>query len=447
MNAPDPRVVNVGGPVLEGGPDPLCEGRLTPPLRVLMVSDVSPLDSTSGAERVLWEQASRLARRGHRVTIVSRSPAGEPGGTVEREGVRIRHFPVNRRSSLRFLWTAIREARRAAADELAEAGADVLQVHQPLSGYGVLRGSVGQRIPSLYTFLSPAPLEYRSRRGLTAHHRAGWPGDVATAVLWAIEGSSLRRATRIHVLSEFSAEQLRKMYRMSRDRIVMIPGGADTERFQPASDRGTVRQAFGLPERAPVLSTLRNLEARMGLDILIRAMATLRLSIPGVLLLIGGEGSLRRPLESLAASLDLQDCVRFLGFVPEERLPLLYQAADVFVLPTRELEGFGLATVEALACGTPVLGTAVGATPEILRPLHPSLLFRGTTPEAMAEDLRRFLEVSASEPEACRRLRQACRRHAETHYAWPVSVSRLEGALGDLAAARTTPPTRMGPPA
>jgi len=171
----------------------------------------------------------------------------------------------------------------------------------------------------------------------------------------------------------------------------------------------------------------------MGLDILIQAVASLRRHFPEVLLLIGGDGSMRSHLESLTASLDLWNHVRFLGFVPEAQLPLYYQAADVFVLPTRELEGFGLVTVEALACGTPVMGTAIGATPEILEPLDPSLVFRDTTPEAMAEDLHRFLAVSQRDPAAGERLRQACRRYVETRYAWDLSVSRLEAVLNDLA--------------
>src|SRR5207249_11052699 len=85
----------------------------------------------------------------------------------------------------------------------------------------------------------------------------------------------------------------------------------------------------------------------------------------------------------------------FLGFIPDETLPSYYHAADVFVLPTRELEGFGLVTVEALACGTPVLGTPVGATPEVLSGLDASLVFRGISAEIMAEDLLRFLETLA----------------------------------------------------
>lgn len=69
---------------------------------------------------------------------------------------------------------------------------------------------------------------------------------------------------------------MRKLYRIPSDRIVRIPGGVDTERFQPAADHTAVRNALGLPAGRPMLFTLRNLEARMGLDTLIRAMAILR---------------------------------------------------------------------------------------------------------------------------------------------------------------------------
>ncbi|MBI4572392.1 MAG: glycosyltransferase family 4 protein [candidate division NC10 bacterium] len=415
---------------------------MMPPLRILIISDVSPLTISGGAERVLWEQASRLVKHGHQVRIVGRSRAGSEEESVERQGVRIRHFPVDRRSLLRFVRTSILEARRAALQELAGARADVLQVFQPLSGYGILGSAVGQRIPSLYTFLSPAPLEYRSRRGMTRHHRGGWAGNSATAMLWIIERACLRRATRIQVLSDFSADQLWKLYRIPAERIVKIPGGVDIERFQPAADREAVREALGLPARSPLLFSLRNLEARMGLDTLIRAMAILRRHVPEVLLLIGGAGSLRQELESLAASLDLRGHVRFLGYVLEAHLPLYYQVADLFVLPTRELEGFGLATVEALACGTPVLGTRVGATPEVLLPLDRSLVFQDTTPEVMAEDLRRFLHAPRGDHVAAQSLRGVCRRYVEAGFTWDMSVSRLEATLRDLA---LTKAPRAGP--
>ncbi len=414
-------------------------------LRVLMVSDVSPVVPEGGGERMLWEQAVRLAARGHEVRIVCRDQPGSGATRIERQGVLIRPFPVDRRTSPRFVGSAILAARRAVARELEESGADILHLHQPVAGYGAFLAPAARRIPVLYSFYSPAPLEYRARRGMTAHHRGGPAGDLGTALLWTIERACLRRADLIHVLSDFSAEQLWKLYRLPRERIVKIHGAVDTARFRPAADRAAVRRTLGLPAERPLLLTVRNLEARMGLDSLVRALAILSREVPDVLLLIGGAGSLRGPLESLAGGLGLRDRVRFLGFVPDDALPLYYQAADLFVLPTRELEGFGLVTVEALACGTPVLGTAIGATPEILFPLAPSLIFRGLAPEVMAEDLRGFLAARERDAEAHARLRAACRRRAETRYSWDDAISSLECVLAQLGEGRAGVPDSTAP--
>jgi len=242
----------------------------------------------------------------------------------------------------------------------------------------------------------------------------------------------VRRATRVHVLSAFSADLLRRLYRVPAARIVRIPGGVDTDRFRPA-DRAEARRALGLPAGRPLVLTLRNLEARMGLDALLRALAEVRRAVPDVLLLVGGTGSLRAELEALAASLDLGAHVRFLGWVADAELPRWYQAADVFVLPTRALEGFGLVTVEALASGTPVLGTPVGATPEILGALAPSPLFEDASPAAIARGLRAFLERAARDPGGARTLGAACRRLAETSYSWERAVDGLEATLLELA--------------
>lgn len=390
-----------------------------------MVSDTSPLTVQGGGERVLREHAWRLAARGHAVRVVSR---GARSGRARLDGVEVREFPVDRGTALGFVRAAVAGARHEVAQALGEAGADVLQLHQPLSAWGALGAPAARALPSLYTFLSPAPLEYRSRRGMTGLHRSGGAGLAAQALLWLIERRCLRRATRIHVLSDFSARQLRTLYRIGGERVVKIPGGVDAARFRPVPDRPAARRALGLPEAAPLLFTLRNLEARMGLDGLIRAIAGARRHVPGLTLLVGGAGSLRAPLEALVRSLDLAGHVRFLGFVPEDALRLHYRAADVFLLPTRELEGFGLVTLEALACGTPVLGSRVGATPELLLPLDPGLLFDGPSPPAIEDAIVRFL----ARPDRAA-LEARCAAHA-AGYAWDRVVERLEAELHRLAA-------------
>jgi glycosyltransferase involved in cell wall biosynthesis len=93
---------------------------------------------------------------------------------------------------------------------------------------------------------------------------------------------------------------------------------------------------------------------------------------------------LETSIQALIDELGLTETVRLLGWVSDD-LVGWNRAADLVVMPTQELEGFGLATVEALACGTPVIGTPSGATPELLRPLDPGLVSRDTSPEALAD--------------------------------------------------------------
>src|SRR4030095_3649191 len=129
----------------------------------------------------------------------------------------------------------------------------------------------------------------------TVRHRAGLVGATGTALLWAFERACLRRVGLVHVLSHLSASPVWELYAVARDRIVLIPGAAATERFQPAADRGAIRRELGIGPARSLLFTVRNLESRMGLDSLLRAMAIVKARRPDALLLIGGTGSRAPP--------------------------------------------------------------------------------------------------------------------------------------------------------
>ena len=122
----------------------------------------------------------------------------------------------------------------------------------------------------------------------------------------------------------------------------------------------------------------------MGLENLIVAFNELQKKAADIQLVIGGNGPLEDELMGLARSFGIEKKVHFTGFISEEQLPLYYQMADLFVLPTKELEGFGLVTLEAMASGLPVIGTPVGGTKEILTKFNTEFLFDDTTPESIA---------------------------------------------------------------
>ena len=149
---------------------------------------------------------------------------------------------------------------------------------------------------------------------------------------------------------------------------------------------------------------VRRLVPRMGLDILIRVWSRLD---RGTLVVVG-DGPERRRLEALARELGVGDRVRFTGPVSEEELVAHYRAADLCVLPSLALEGFGLVVLEALACGTPVLASDAGGLPEALAGLSGDLVVPQGDEDALAARLERVLGDPSLLPDA-----GECRAHAE----------------------------------
>ena len=391
-------------------------------LSLLMVADVSPLEVHGGASRWLREQSRGLRRRGHRVEVLCRMPGPLAPAGWDMDGVSVRQYDVSRAHPAAYFVSSIVAARRAYTRDFPGRQWDAVVLNQPLSALGVSR-ILPPATPTVYAFQSLAAMEYRIRSSYGDSSRPRLGVGMACAFLRWAERAALRRARRVVVLSDFSRRALLEAHGPLSASVLTVPGGADLERFTPARDRAATRRELGMPGDELLLLTVRDLQPRMGLDALIRAVSLVRGDLP-VRLVIGGGGPLRQELEELARSLGVSDIVRFAGVIPEPDLPRYYQAADCFVLPTRALEGFGLVTVEALACGTPVLGTPVGATPEILAPLAPELLTDDASPEALARGIRRVAPLLGDDG-----FRARCRAHAERHYGWPLAVARLEELL------------------
>jgi glycosyltransferase involved in cell wall biosynthesis len=193
-----------------------------------------------------------------------------------------------------------------------------------------------------------------------------------------------------------------------------------------------LKTQFSLPKGKTHLFTVRNLEPRMGLDNLLKCMAHLKKQKVEVHLTLGGEGVERKKLEQLIAELKLKKDVNLSGFIPQDLLPKYYAAADFFILPTRYLEGFGLVTPESMACGTPVLGTPVGATKEILSVFDSKFLFENSTPEAMARGIRLAVQCYVKDKKAYEKRRGRCREFAKKHYSWERHVNQLTSIINDL---------------
>lgn len=149
-------------------------------------------------------------------------------------------------------------------------------------------------------------------------------------------------------------------------KVTVIPNGVDLEKFHPM-DKTAARQRLGLPGDKKVLLSVGGLDSVKGFDRLIQAVRILidEFGADDILLLIAGEGGLRRKLLSMVTAQSLEAHVRLVGAVPHEELRTWYSAADLFCLASRS-EGWPNVVLESLACGTPVIATAVGGIPEII---------------------------------------------------------------------------------
>jgi glycosyltransferase involved in cell wall biosynthesis len=220
---------------------------------------------------------------------------------------------------------------------------------------------------------------------------------------------------------------------ISGERVVINPGGVDLSRFRPPGDRGALKAQLGFPEGKIHLITVRNLEPRMGIENLLTCMHTLKKGGLDTHLTLGGEGAERGRLEKMIEDLGLRGEVTMTGFIPSDLLPQYYGAADFFILPTKHLEGFGLVTPESMACGTPVLGTPVGGTREILSGFEPGFLFKDNTAEAMAEGIRETLRVYFPFEKDYNDLRARCREYAVANYSWDRHISQLQSIIDEIA--------------
>ena len=194
-------------------------------------------------------------------------------------------------------------------------------------------------------------------------------------------------------------------------RIEVLRNGVDLDLFAP-QDRAAVRRELGLDADRPVVLSVGALIPLKGVDLVSRAVATLR----NASLVIVGEGPDMGPLQRLARDLGLGGRVRFLGAIGQHRLAACYSAADVLVLASAR-EGFPNVLLEALACGTPVVASAVGGAPEVVRERVAGSLVQERTPEAIAAAIRALL----ADPPA----RAAVRAYAE-RFAWgPTTAGQI----------------------
>lgn len=296
--------------------------------------------------------------------------------------------------------------RNSCADLVKKA--DVVAVHFAL--YAWFCRSHFARKPAVIHFHGPWALESKTEGA----SRLGY------ALKKNIEKQVYSHGNLFVTLSNSFSDLLCHTYGIDRRRVRVVPGGISIDRFCSASPQSIARKKLNWSPDEIVVVAVRRLAKRMGLENLVMAVGELSSRYPRLRLRIGGTGPEREHLERLIERERLAHCITLEGFVPDEVLPDFFAAADMSIVPSTGLEGFGLIVVESLAAGTPVLVTPVGGMPEIVETLSRDLIFRGSSREALVSRLDQVLSGAIVLPEP-----EVCREHARINYSLDVVGSKI----------------------
>jgi glycosyltransferase involved in cell wall biosynthesis len=354
---------------------------------------------------VAFEQASRLVRRGHRVTALTSRMPGDPvreedGGLLVE---RIDALNVLEKRGVPYPLFSPALAPRAFA--LARK-ADVVLAHSHTfltSAAAVLAARAAGK-PSLvlqHNTLIDYPQPLRALEHLADH---------------TLGALTLRMAERRFAVSK---ESCRYVERLSGRPCHLLANGVDTARFHPVADRGPLRDSFGLPRGKIIALTVRRLSFKNGIDTLLE-VARLRTDMHFA---VAGSGPDRGALDRYVEEHGLTN-VAALGFVTDERLPELYQACDLFVLPSRSGEGMPLVILEAFASALPCIATRSGGQVELIEEGATGWLVPPGDPHAIAA----ALSEGACEPKRLGAMGASARARAE-RVDWERQVTLLEEHL------------------
>ena len=397
-------------------------------MKILFLADVPLENPTSGSEQVLNHQATGLARDGMEVFAITRQSALPAGNIRDIDGICEGSYRASVEDILSSLFSLVKYPIKFYRQFTQDGAFQAVACHQPFNCFSLLIRGKLLNTPLLYVFHSPSHVEYS-----LSHENRSWLRNLPhVKARCIIEKLCLKKAMKIMVLSHYMKDKLRDIHGISANRILVNPGGVDLNRFKQPQDREYLKDKLGFPKGKVHLLTVRNLEPRMGLDNLLKCIHILNKHRADIHLILCGEGIEKEKLERLVRKYGLVDAVNMTGFISSDLLPQYYGASDFFILPTRSLEGFGLVTPESMACGTPVLGTPVGGTKEILSDFAPQLLFRDSSPEAMAEGVQNAIRKYLGQNEKYEGLRARCREYAAKNYSWKRHTNQLRSILGEM---------------
>jgi len=375
--------------------------------RICLVTHFFP-PHMGGIEKVSYEQSKRLTESGYEIDVLTSKIKGQNEHPAK--GIRVFAYPslkLAERFGVPYPILTV-EAYKKFAKIIKKC--DLVHAHGHVYMSSYLAGKIAKKYKKPFIVTQHNTfIDYKS-----------WLNTLEHLNDLTIGKSILKHADRILTVSK---ETMKYVLRLGADKTntSVMYNGVDTNCFQSAK-KGESRKKLGLPKKRKIIFSLRRLVYKNGIDTLIESAHLVARDNPDILFVVAGKGPSRKLIEDRIKELRIEDNIKLTGFVPDELLPVYYNAADYFVLPSASGEGLPLVLFEAMACGLPVIATTVGGTPEIINHMKNGVLVPPRNPEAMAEALSKLL----AEEKLGQNIGEEAKKNVENRFTWEENLRQLK---------------------
>ena len=397
---------------------------MTARIATLMVH-TSPLDQpgigdAGGMNIYVLESAERMAAMGIEVDIFTRRTNSEVADIVEvSPGVRVRQLNVGPLTGVtkEELPKLIPELAKEFKNLIsAETKYDLIHSHYWISGKVAMLASADLKIPFVHTMHTMARVKNLNLA----------EGETPEPMI-RVQGETQVVATASALIANTDAEaaSLVSLYSACPDNVQVVSPGVDLYKFTPGHGKKVARELLGVPAAANVITFVGRIQPHKGPELLVRAISQMLIHSPQlrsglVVNIVGGSSGANSTeverLKELVSWLSISDVIKFAKPVPRNDLPDWYRSADLVCVPSYS-ESFGLVALEAQACGTPVVATAVGGLRTAVADGISGVLVDGHDPRAWSSVLARLLH----EPQRRILLSVGAVEHA-SHFGWDATA-------------------------
>jgi len=361
-----------------------------------------------GIEKVSLEQSKRLTEFGYKIDVLTSKVKGQKEHPAK--GIRVFAYPslnLAERFGVPYPILTLK-AYKKFEDIIKKC--DLVHAHGHVYMSSCLAGMIAKKCKKPFIVTQHNTfIDYRSWLNILEHIND-----------FTIGKSVLKHADRILTVSKETMKYVLKLG-ADKSKTSVIYNGVDSNCFYSIK-KGESRKKLGLPKKRRIIFSARRLVYKNGLDTLIESAALVTQDNPDILFVIAGKGPSRKLIENSIKELGIEENIKLTGFVPDELLPVYYNAANYFILPSSSGEGLPLVLLEAMACGLPVIATTVGGTPEIIDQLKNGILVPPRNPKAIAKALSKLI----ADEKLGKSIGEEAKKSVKDRFSWEQNVRQLQ---------------------